>query len=108
MREARERSMPVPEVLSEFFMNEKPKADEMGWFALNVSATRSFIEGTLVLIHALNVDRRTVTGMRLLEDYIGVSATDPSIWAASWTIDNAMNWPQGTILPRSRDQLAKI
>jgi len=107
-REARDRNLPISEVLFEFFSQEKFTKEEMGKLALNSSSHGNLIEGTIVLLHALKVEAGTVAELKILEDYIGLSITDPLIWTSSWTIDSMMNWPMGTILPISRNQLQRI
>lgn len=108
IRCARERGVSIPTILAEFFNGEQFTKREMGRFALNVSSTGELVEGSVLLMHALGVTAETAPSMRILEDYIGVSTTDPYIWGVSWIIDSAMNWPPGTSLKNSRVQLAKI
>ncbi|OGN07327.1 MAG: hypothetical protein A3B86_01060 [Candidatus Yanofskybacteria bacterium RIFCSPHIGHO2_02_FULL_38_22b] len=108
IRCAREQKVPVSTILVEFFSNDQFTKKEMGRFALNTSAKGDLVDGTVVLMHALGITAETVESKRILEDYIGVSTTDPLIWGASWVIDATMNWPLGTSLPSSRIQLAKI
>lgn len=109
IRYAREHGMSVPQVLGNFFSNGEFTKKEMGRFALNTSHNGHLIVGTVTLLHALGlVTKDTVSSFRILEDYIQASVTDPAIYSGSWIIDSMMNWPQGTLLPSSCVQLAKI
>ncbi|MFA6043046.1 MAG: hypothetical protein WCV85_00690 [Patescibacteria group bacterium] len=108
LRCAREQGVPVSTVLASFFENGQFTKKEMGTFALNTSSSGNLVEGAVALMHALGVTEETAETMRILEDYIGVSETDPQTWGASWVIDSAMNWPPGTSLASSRAQLAKL
>ena len=98
----------MPDVLAQFFALEVFTTREMGRFALSTSLSGDLVDGTVVLLHALHVTAETAANVRVLEDYIWVSVTDPQIAGLSWAIDNAMNWPQGTVLPASRAWLAQI
>lgn len=108
LRCAREQGVPVSEILASFFESGEFTKKEMGLFAINTSANGELVESAVILMHAFGVTAETAPKMRVLEDYIGVSDTDPQIWGASWVIDSAMNWPPGTSLVKSRTQLAKM
>jgi hypothetical protein len=105
---AHERKVSLCTVLKEFFASGDFTKTEMGRFALNTSASGNLLEGAMALINVLGVTWETASTIRVLEDYLGVSQSDPYMWGISWTIGNFMGWPLGTILPSSRPQLNRM
>ena len=108
LSQARDNGVSIATVLSHFFKGDSFSEEEMGLFALNTSATGNVIDGAVVLLHALFITPEQASSKQILEKYLGVSPTDPQMWGASWRVDAAMNWPPGTTLPSSRQQLAKM
>jgi hypothetical protein len=102
------QNISVPRALAIFFSRETFSQREMGSFALDTSATGNLIEGALALFHALEITAEQATEERVLETYFGVSNYDPQMRGASWTIDAGMNWPPGTSLPSSKQELEKF
>ena len=105
---ARDQKISIPGALKEFFESSQFTEREKGSFALYTSKSANLVDGAVTLIHALQLTEQSASSYNIMIAYFGSSASDPSVWGLSWNIDTMMNWPQGTIMPESRPQLAKI
>ena len=108
LRHARDHQISVSTALKEFFTTSTLTKREMGSFALNATRDQNFVDGTVILIHALGISEEEAPSLNILQEYLGASKTDPQVWGMSWIIDSMLNWKQGTILPESRGQLQKL
>lgn len=107
-RAARDSQRPVSGVLKEFFDGSQFTKREMGKFALHTSSQESLVDGAVTLIHALGLTEEQAPSLNILLEYFGASPSDPQILGMSWNIDTMLNWKQGTVMPESRQYLARL
>jgi hypothetical protein len=108
-----EKKCSIATALRQFFVNGQEFSDrERGLFALYSSSQANLVEGAVTLFKALGIDQTQASGEvyehGVVEYYFGVRVSDPSVWYDSWTIDTLMDWPLGTSVPASKDQLKAV